>query len=365
MGYDMLSKTSILFFILRDTQRLSTHFEVQLTVKIILARVTILLFRVLSEWEKKLRIYQLSIASGAILMGLGFAAQSNDHDKAEDFFKNNLRQSGESYVSSSIEQSLEKRFRNLEVEIADLDGEDTRFSIFTVQPLYDNQAAGRATFFQGSIIALDDNETVNLGLGQRWILNDGKAIAGINIFYDNEWDVGHERMSIGGELLTSVGDIRVNSYKALTNAKTNDDGNEEKALDGMDMELALPLPYLPSTRVHAKAFEWEGEDGARDLEGDTISLRTALPYGFELEAGRTSYDNSAKQDADFVTLSFNIARFHNQQYVAQPTLVSDKAYQLTDVTERRFEKVRRQNIIVKQLSSSGASQGTIIIKGAL
>ena len=295
----------------------------------------------------------LLIATSIVGLSISFAAQSNDQDKAEEFFKNNMRQSGEDYVSSKIEQSIENRFRNLEIEITDLDGDDTRYSIFTVQPLYENLAAGRVTFFQGSIIALDDNETLNLGLGQRWLLNDNKMIVGLNAFYDNEWDVGHERMSIGGELLTSVGDIRVNSYKALTNGKTNDDGNEEKALDGMDMELALPLPYLPSTRIHAKAFECEGEDGASDLEGDTISLRTALPYGFELEAGTTSYDNSAKQDADFVSLTFNVARFHNQQHVEQPKLVADTAYQLTDVTERRFEKVRRQNIIVKQEQTSG------------
>jgi hypothetical protein len=300
-----------------------------------------------------LRKNYLLIATSIEGLSISFAAQSNDQREAEEFFKNNMRQSGEDYVTSKIEQSIENRFRNLEIEITDLDGDDTRYSIFTVQPLYENLSAGRVTFFQGSIIALDDDETLNLGLGQRWLLNDGKAIAGLNIFYDNEWDVGHERMSIGGELLTSVGDIRVNSYKALTNGKTNDDGNEEKALDGMDMELALPLPYLPSTRIHAKAFEWEGEDGASDLKGDTISLRTALPYGFELEAGTTSYDNSYKQDADFVSLTFNVARFHNQQYVEQPKLISDTAYQLTDVTERRFEKVRRQNIIVKQEQTSG------------
>jgi len=262
-------------------------------------------------------------------------------------------------VTSKIEQSIESRFRNVEIEITDLDGDDTRYSIFTVQPLYENLSAGRVTFFQGSIIALDDDETFNLGLGQRWLLNNSRMIAGLNIFYDNEWDVGHERMSIGGEILTSVGDIRVNSYQALTNAKTNDDGNEEKALDGMDIEVALPLPYLPSTRIHAKAFEWEGEDGARDLEGDTISLRTALPFGFELEAGRTSYDNSNKQDADFVSLTFNVARFHNQQYIEQPKLISDTAYQLTDVTERRFEKVRRTNTIVKQVRK----QGVITLRG--
>ena len=301
----------------------------------------------------------LSAVSAVVVLSWSFAAQGDDHAKAEAFFKNNMKRSAENRVSSRIEQSIENRFRNLEVEITDLDGDDTRYSIFTVQPLYDNVAAGRSSFFQGSIIALDDNETLNLGLGQRWMLNDNKIIAGLNIFYDNEWDVGHERMSIGGELLTSVGDIRVNSYTALTNAKTNDDGNEEKALDGMDMEVALPLPYLPSTRIHAKAFEWEGEDGASDLEGDTISLRAALPYGFELEAGTTSYDNSYKQDADFVSLTFNVARFHNQQYVEQPKLISDTAYQLTDVTERRFEKVRRTNTIVKQVRK----QGVITLRG--
>ena len=130
-----------------------------------------------------------------------------------------------------------------------------------MQPLYDNREAGRSTFFQGSIIALDDTDTLNLGLGQRWILNDGKVIAGLNFFYDNEWDAGHERMSVGGEILTSVGDFRVNSYTALSDTETVNGANET-ALDGMDMEL---------------------------------------------EAGSTSFDNDTIQDTDFVSLSFNLA----------------------------------------------------------
>ena len=55
--------------------------------------------------------------------------------------------------------------------------------------------------FQGGIISTDDDETLNIGVGQRWILKDGKIIAGLNLFYDNEWDAGHERMSVGGEVL--------------------------------------------------------------------------------------------------------------------------------------------------------------------
>jgi adhesin/invasin len=298
---------------------------------------------------------------GFILMTAAAFAQSaqSDEEKAKAFFKNNLEQSAEGYVSSRIEQSLSERFRNVEIDIADIDGEDTKFSIFTVQPLYDNPSAGRATFFQGGIIVMDDADTLNLGLGQRWILNDGKVIAGLNLFYDNEWDAGHERVSVGGEVLTSVGDLRINSYTALSDTETVDGANET-ALDGMDMELALPLPYLPNTRIHAKSFSWEGHDGADDLEGSTTSLRSALPYGLALEAGSTSYDDDDKEDADFISLSFNIARFHQQQYVQQPVLVSDKAFALMDITDRRFEKVRRQNKIVKQVASEEQGGGLTV-----
>ena len=306
------------------------------------------------------KYFVYGVSGFALLTAAGFAKSGqSDEAKAKAFFKNSLEQSAEGVVTSRIEQSLSERFRNVEIDIADLDGEDTKFSIFTVQPLYDNQAAGRATFFQGGIIATDDDDTINLGLGQRWILNDGKVIAGLNLFYDNEWDAGHERMSVGGEVLTSVGDLRVNSYTALSDTETVN-GAEETALDGMDMELALPLPYLPNTRVHAKSFKWDGEKGANDLEGDTISLRSALPMGFELEAGSTSYDGNAANDADFVSLSFNVARFHQQQYVQQPKLVSSQAYQLTDITDRRFEKVRRSNQIVKQVRRAGI----VVVKGA-
>ena len=305
-----------------------------------------------------MRLFFALIVYCSTLVFVGQAAAS-DEEKARAFFKNNLAQSAEDYVTSRIEQSLSERFRNVEIDITDLDGEDTRFSIFTVQPLYDNAEAGRATFFQGGIIATDDDDTLNLGLGQRWILNDGKVIAGLNLFYDNEWDAGHERMSVGGEVLTSVGELRVNSYTALSDTKAVN-GAEETALDGMDMELALPLPYLPNTRIHAKSFKWDGANGADDLEGDTISLRSALPYGLELEAGSTSYDDNAKEDADFVSLSFNIARFHQQQYVQQPVLVSDKAFALIDITDRRFEKVRRQNKIVKQVATEEQGGGLTV-----
>ena len=46
---------------------------------------------------------------------------------------------------------------------------------------------------------------LNIGVGQRWILKE-RNITGLNLFYDNEWDAGHERMSVGGKRC-SVGDF--------------------------------------------------------------------------------------------------------------------------------------------------------------
>ncbi len=75
---------------------------------------------------------------------------ASDEKKTKAFFQNNLQLSAERYLTSRIERSLSERFWNVEIDITDLDGDDTRFPIFTVQPLYDNANSGRATYFQGS-----------------------------------------------------------------------------------------------------------------------------------------------------------------------------------------------------------------------
>ena len=96
-----------------------------------------------------------------------------------------------------------------------------------------------------------------------------------------------------------------------------------------------------------------------------MSLRSALPLGFTLEAGSTSYDNNAASDADFVSLSFNVARFHQQQYVQKQRLISEKAFALNSIADRRFEKVRRSNQVVRQgLSDGDREDFTMVFKGS-
>ena len=77
-----------------------------------------------------MRKYFVCGVSGLALISASALAQSgqSEEDKAAAFFKNNLQQSAENYVSARIEQSLSERFRNIEIDITDLDGEDTKFA---------------------------------------------------------------------------------------------------------------------------------------------------------------------------------------------------------------------------------------------
>lgn len=306
-----------------------------------------------------------AIGTAFALSTLAVSAQS-DADRAEAFFRDNLKRSAENYVNTAVEDAFRNRFDNIEFDMAGFDKGKPIFSLRTVQPLADNTKKGSSSFFQGSLISGRDTDTLNLGFGQRWLIQEGKLLAGINVFYDNEWDAGHERASLGFELLSTVGDFRYNHYTALSDEE-NVSGVEEQALNGFDTELSVPLPYLPTTRLRAKSFAWEGENGADDLEGSTISLSADLPKGFQLEAGTTSYDGDVLADQDFIYLSFNLARYKQKEPLHQ--FVSKQAYGLQDVSHRRFEKVRRADRIVKQRGSTslglnmGTRAGTITFTG--
>ncbi len=251
-----------------------------------------------------------------------------------------------------------------EIDITDFSEGEASFRLLMLKPLRDMDA--QSTLLQAGIISQDDVNTISLGIANRWSLRGGTVLAGLNAFYDNEIEVGHSRASIGAEVLTSVGDLRFNSYTAISDTENNEDEDrDEAALDGTELEVALPLPYMPNTRLTMTSFSWEGDQGSDDSEGTITGLRMTLPQGFELEVGSIDYDKEASVDDEYVSLSFNITRYRNAANYGQPVLVSDKAYELLDVTQRRFEKVRRSNTIVKAATGAGFKFGVGSIVGTV
>ena len=176
-------------------------------------------------------------------------------------------------------------------------------SIIAINPISDESDTSNTTFFQGSLFLSDDSrETINLGLAKRKLVSEGTMLLGANVFYDHELDHNHQRASIGFETITSVGAITYNEYWGLSGKKTGVENFKEEALDGRDLSVGIPLPYLPTTSLNVRSFKWNGIDGASDLEGNDFSLRARISR-FNVEMGHRDFDG-VTEDEDFVRITY-------------------------------------------------------------
>ena len=277
-----------------------------------------------------------------IFISLIFSSTVNAEDLKSNVTNkvtNNLTNSLNEHLSSG----LGKIFPTAEVTLSSGKTQKVKGNVLVVRPFSDINDTKNITFTQGSIYLSDnDTETLNLGVGQRKLLDNENLMLGANMFFDEEFTSRHRRASFGVEAITSVGSLRANQYYGLSGWKTVK-GVREKALDGHDFEVGAPLPYLPWTNVYYRTFEWEGASGVGDLKGDEMSLEAKLPFGLNVEVGKRSNDNST-EDREFVSLTWRCCDISDKPKFG----ISDKAYSLTSVADQRFQKVRRQNLIVKQ-----------------
>jgi adhesin/invasin len=182
---------------------------------------------------------------------------------------------------------------------------------------------------------------------------------GVNAFYDHEFPYDHGRFSIGLEARTTVGEVNANIYKANTEWRRGEDGNQERALDGWDVEAGLPLPYMNWATVFLKRYEWDAYDGVADAKGNDVQLRAYIPVipGLEIQAGRTFKDGLS--DENYMTLTYNVTEaISKRDKPIEQKWISNNAYKLASMENRRYEKVRRENRIVKQVSG-----GKLSVKG--
>ena len=266
------------------------------------------------------------------LLVFGLSAHAAD-------IKNKFMNNFNSYLNDSLGQL----FPTSEVSLSSGTTNEVTGSILVIKPLSDINDNENILFTQGSLFLSDESrETLNLGIGKRKLVNDDTLLIGANLFYDHELDYDHQRASVGIEAISSVGSFRLNQYYGLSGWTTGLDNVQEKALNGQDIEVGAPLPYLPWTNFSYRSFQWDGASGAADLKGDEISLEAKIPGGLNIEVGKRSSDG-VTEDNEFLKLTWTCCN-KNQEEIS----ISDTAYNLTSVADQKFAKVKRQNLIVKQ-----------------
>jgi len=253
---------------------------------------------------------------------------------------------------SSIESLLDGNFEDTDFTIKSAEGLKPQIGILTFKPLNDTDDG--LTFFQGSFFTHDggDRNTLNLGFGKRILSNDESFLFGLNAFYDYEIDYSHQRASIGGEIKSSILELSTNYYFAVSNEVTGKNNIKEEVADGYDLELGAHVPYIPTAKVYAKIFEYDIPGGS-DYEGVEYSSNIGIPNsGVNFELGYKDYGNIGYDDHWFLNLTFSLSKIS-----PNTNFVSDEAFERVSMKDKKYEKVRRENLIVKSKAFSVKAGG--------
>ena len=253
---------------------------------------------------------------------------------------------------SSIESFLDGNFEDTDFSIKSTEGLKPQIGILTFKPLNDTDDG--LTFFQGSFFTHDggDRNTLNLGLEKRILSNDESVMFGLNAFYDYEIDYDHQRASIGGEIKSSILELSTNHYFAISNEVTGKNNIKEEVADGYDLEFGAHVPYMPTAKMYAKIFEYDIPGGS-DYEGVEYSSNIGIPNsGMNFEVGYKDYGNNGYDDQWFFNLTFSLSKMN-----PNTSFVSDQAFERVSMKDKKYEKVRRENIIVKSKAFSVKAGG--------
>jgi adhesin/invasin len=246
------------------------------------------------------------------------------------------------YVIGGIKDSTPDFIKYIDMEYIFSDDYSSTYSLSTLSSIYETESD--LFFNQTSLYSHDNNTTANIGFGYRNLLNDDKVIIGINAFYDRELKVTHQRAGLGIELLTSVFDLRSNYYQAFSDMKLVEDDNTEKALDGWDIRADYHLPSIIvdeySVTLFTSYYDWSESGGDFSSDGYKIGTTAKLYKNLYVE---TALDDNGVTKDFYVLLNYSFKFEDSSDEVNR----SNNFFELENVKHRMYEKVIRENKIIK------------------
>ena len=278
---------------------------------------------------------------------LTFSVYADD----EDALKQGLLSSMSSGITSSIASVIGGQ-GDTEVQFSAKEDNKPQFTIMTVRPI--SVHPGKDAWFvqlqlSNTQIRSQSRLTTNIGLGYRTLSDNKKSMIGGNVFVDYD-EEGNSRYSLGFEFRTTVFEILINHYEAISGQKTV--GNfKERALDGNDMSINGQIPYLPWAKINLMHYEWKKVNNSKNSKGDKLSLDLLLTPNVVLELGVD--DNNIQKKDNFAKLSFV---FPSREGPASSTdFIADEAFPGGDMSSQLLSKVKRSNKITLESEGVGVT----------
>ena len=279
----------------------------------------------------KFRAYIYSILSIFLLIGISDA--SSLENRVTSHFNSLVNSLGTS-VSSLLGENSRVKYLDLNLGVQD----DLKPTISLTNVNMISQHGNSAIFNQNSLNLHNNDQTINLGIGHRTLLNDDKVIFGLNLFFDYAFDDSHQRNGAGLEVISSVLDLRSNIYDATSGIETVSAGKDEEAMDGWDMRLDYHLPIKANARLFAGLFEFENAAGSFEVEGEKYGLNI-IGNNLDLEVGYI--DDNKTGDGSFANLSYVIPLGNSGTFSND----TSNYFEYVSVADRLYEPVKRENKI--------------------
>ena len=278
---------------------------------------------------------------------LTFSVYADD----EDALKQGLLSSMSSGIASSIASVIGGQ-GDTEVQFSAKEDNKPQFTIMTVRPI--SVHPGKDAWFvqlqlSNTQIRSQSRLTTNIGLGYRTLSDNKKSMIGGNVFVDYDAK-GNSRYSLGFEFRTTVFEILINHYEAISGQKTVGD-YKERALDGNDMSINGQIPYLPWAKINLMHYEWKKVNNSKNSKGDKLSLDLLLTPNVVLELGVD--DNNIQKKDNFAKLSFVFPP--REGPAASTDFIADEAFPGGDMSSQLLSKVKRSNKITLESEGVGVT----------
>tara|TARA_A100001011_G_scaffold161736_1_gene170143 strand:- start:951 stop:1793 length:843 start_codon:yes stop_codon:yes gene_type:complete len=266
-------------------------------------------------------------------------------------------------ITSSNADDLSNKISNIIADLIPGEG-DTEVSIdlrenykpdYSILGVREIDKTDSGNFFtQFSLFNTEKNNSErtvgNLGFGQRMLSDDKTMMTGYNVFWDYD-NYGNSRASLGLEARNAVLDFSGNYY-----LNAGDGKDEEKPLEGYDLNLASQVPYMHWADVFVNAYEWFGRDRA-GIRGTKLGSELLLNPNLNLELAFDDKDKKGLEDEWYARVMFVYPPRSGPSL--QDGFISATAWnEEKDMSGELLTKVKRNNKIVVEFKGTSTISRT-------
>ena len=236
-----------------------------------------------------------------------------------------------------------------EVSIGLKEGDKPIGSIMIVRPysVKEDSVIFYQAQFNSYYVLGDTRQSLNYGVGKRFLSADKNSFWGVNTFVDLDIE-SNSRLGFGSEFKASTFDISGNYYLDVLGGGNQVGTNTERVLDGYDFNVSGQVPYLPWMNINYNNYVWKKEKNTQDSKGEIYTGTLNVTNNITMEVGYD--DNNIIEENAFVKLIY----IHGGP--ERPTMddgISSVAFQDSDVSEKMLTKVKRSNIITLEVEGTG------------